>query len=71
MIPELRYELLFFYTRTYLERLQPLSQALLNMIAAGSNVLPLRPVYRVDMVRGKTENNTTINSDKAFADIGR
>ncbi|KAH7724710.1 hypothetical protein AAVH_07851 [Aphelenchoides avenae] len=51
MIPELRYELLFFYTRDDLERLQPLSQSLLDMIVAGSNVLALRPIYRVDMDR--------------------
>ncbi|KAH7696509.1 hypothetical protein AAVH_36418, partial [Aphelenchoides avenae] len=49
MIPELRYELLFYYTRDDLERLQPLSQTLLDMIVAGSNVLPLRPIYCVHM----------------------
>ncbi|KAH7697979.1 hypothetical protein AAVH_34932 [Aphelenchoides avenae] len=49
MLPELRYELLFYYTRDNLERLQPLSRSLLNMIVAGSNVLPLRPIHRVDM----------------------
>ncbi|KAH7701622.1 hypothetical protein AAVH_31242, partial [Aphelenchoides avenae] len=49
MIPELRHELLFFYTRDELERLQPLSQTLLDMIVAGSNVLPLRPICCVDM----------------------
>ncbi|KAH7711972.1 hypothetical protein AAVH_20684 [Aphelenchoides avenae] len=49
MIPELRYELLFFYTRNDLERLQPLSQSLLDMIAKGSKVLPLRPIEYVDM----------------------
>lgn len=51
MLPELRYELLFFYTRDELERLQPLSRSLLKMIVAGSNVLPLRPIGRIDMVR--------------------
>ncbi|KAH7694618.1 hypothetical protein AAVH_38333, partial [Aphelenchoides avenae] len=49
MLPELRYELLFFYTRNELEHLQPLSQSLLGMIVAGANVLPLRPIYCVDM----------------------
>ncbi|KAH7678390.1 hypothetical protein AAVH_41711 [Aphelenchoides avenae] len=51
MLPELRYELLFFYTRDELERLQPLSQSLLDMIVAGSNVLALRPICCVEMGR--------------------
>ncbi|KAH7697822.1 hypothetical protein AAVH_35090 [Aphelenchoides avenae] len=49
MIPELRYELLFFYTRNDLERLQPLSRSLLDMIVKGSKVLPLRPIRYVNM----------------------
>ncbi|KAH7714943.1 hypothetical protein AAVH_17672 [Aphelenchoides avenae] len=49
MIPELRYEILFFYTRDELERLQPLSQTMLDMTVKGSKVLPLRPIDRVEM----------------------
>ncbi|KAH7714944.1 hypothetical protein AAVH_17673 [Aphelenchoides avenae] len=49
MIPELRYELLFFFTRDELEHLQPLSQALLHMIVKGSKVLALRPIDRIVM----------------------
>lgn len=51
MLPDLRHELLFFCTRDELERLQPLSRTLLDMIVAGANVLPLRPISLVDMVR--------------------
>lgn len=53
MIPELRYEILFFYTRDELERLQPLSQTMLDMTVKGSKVLPLRPIDRVEMVSRK------------------
>ncbi|KAH7704032.1 hypothetical protein AAVH_28782 [Aphelenchoides avenae] len=49
MHPVLFNESFSFCSRDVLERLQPLSQMLLDMIAAGSNVLPLRPIQRVDM----------------------
>ncbi|KAH7707804.1 hypothetical protein AAVH_24959 [Aphelenchoides avenae] len=61
MLPELRYELLFFCTRDELEYLQPLSQTLLNMIVAGSKVLPLRPIYCVNM---DCIGQNTDNADK-------
>ncbi|KAH7698832.1 hypothetical protein AAVH_34068, partial [Aphelenchoides avenae] len=46
-IPSSSYVL--FCSRDYLERLQPLSQSLLDMIVAGSNLLPLRHIQRVDL----------------------
>ncbi|KAH7697213.1 hypothetical protein AAVH_35705 [Aphelenchoides avenae] len=49
MHPVLIYESLFFCPRNDLERLQPLSQSLLDMIVKGSKVLPLRPVCIVYM----------------------
>lgn len=48
MQPELRYEL--FYTRDQLERLQPLSRTLFDMIVH-SHALLLRPISIVWMVR--------------------
>ncbi|KAH7704419.1 hypothetical protein AAVH_28395 [Aphelenchoides avenae] len=49
MHPALFYESFFFCPRDDLERLQPLSQTLLDIIVRGSNVLPLRPIYYVNM----------------------
>ncbi|KAH7698833.1 hypothetical protein AAVH_34069 [Aphelenchoides avenae] len=49
MHPVVFYESFFSCPRDDLERLQPLSRSLLNMIVAGSHVLPLRPIHRVDM----------------------
>lgn len=51
ILPELRYELIFFYIRDELKNLQPLSRTLLDMIVADANVLSLRLIGRVDMVR--------------------
>ncbi|KAH7696688.1 hypothetical protein AAVH_36240, partial [Aphelenchoides avenae] len=47
MNPVLLYESFSFCSRDDLERLQPLSQSLLDMIVAGSNALPLRPIDHV------------------------
>ncbi|KAH7708263.1 hypothetical protein AAVH_24484 [Aphelenchoides avenae] len=49
MHPALFYESFFFCPRDDLERLQPLSQTLLDIIVGGSNMLPLRPIYCVSM----------------------
>ncbi|KAH7707802.1 hypothetical protein AAVH_24957 [Aphelenchoides avenae] len=49
MHPILFNESFFFCPRDYLERLQLLSRSLLDMIVAGSNVLPLRSIDRVEM----------------------
>ncbi|KAH7704031.1 hypothetical protein AAVH_28781 [Aphelenchoides avenae] len=49
MHPILFNESFFFCPRDDLERLQLLSQSLLDMIVAGSNVLPLRPIDRIEM----------------------
>lgn len=55
MRPDILYESFFFCPRNELEQLQPLSQSMLNMIDAGSNILPLRPIHLVDMVCGKSK----------------
>lgn len=44
------YESLKFHPRDGLERLQMFSRALRNMVVAGSNLLPLRTIDRVDLV---------------------
>ncbi|KAH7703578.1 hypothetical protein AAVH_29248 [Aphelenchoides avenae] len=49
MHPILIHESLFFCPRDDLERLQPLSQSLLDIVVKGSKVLPLRPIRHVDM----------------------
>lgn len=51
MHPDLFYEALFFCARDDLERLQPVSRALLKMIVHSSKVLALRPIRYVWMVR--------------------
>ncbi|KAH7723046.1 hypothetical protein AAVH_09519 [Aphelenchoides avenae] len=60
MHPVIFNESFSFSTRNDLERLQPLSRLLLNMIIAGSKVLPLRPIDRVDMGRYKTGDKIQI-----------
>ncbi|KAH7711597.1 hypothetical protein AAVH_21064 [Aphelenchoides avenae] len=52
MHPVLFYESFFFCSRNDLERLQPLSKSLRNIIVNGSKALPLRPVDRVFIMDG-------------------
>ncbi|KAH7706809.1 hypothetical protein AAVH_16401 [Aphelenchoides avenae] len=49
MHPVLFYEAFFFFSRDDLERLQPVSRTLRDMIVQNSNVLPLRPIRDVWM----------------------
>lgn len=58
MQPELLFESLFFYKRHELERLQPLSRTLFDMINDGSKVLALRPVHWVRMVRNPLSSSS-------------
>ncbi|KAH7709492.1 hypothetical protein AAVH_23248 [Aphelenchoides avenae] len=50
MHPVLFNESFSFCSRDDLERLQPVSQSLLDIVVAGSNVLPLRPIHCVKML---------------------
>ncbi|KAH7702785.1 hypothetical protein AAVH_30054 [Aphelenchoides avenae] len=61
-------ESFFLCSRDDLERLQPLSQTLLNMIVASSNVLPLRPIHRVDMDSDDSEDSIQIFVAKPVVD---
>ncbi|KAH7695775.1 hypothetical protein AAVH_37163 [Aphelenchoides avenae] len=60
MHPILMYESLFFCPRDDLERLQPLSSSLLDIIVKGSKVLPLRPIGIVCMASKTDKPNDTI-----------
>ncbi|KAH7696510.1 hypothetical protein AAVH_36419 [Aphelenchoides avenae] len=65
MHPVLFNESFYFCPRDDLERLQPLSRSLLDMIVAGSNVLPLRPIHRVDMGYGSEDKIRIFVEDPA------
>lgn len=58
----------FFCPRSDLESVQLVRRSLLDLIAAGSNVLPLRPIYYVYMVRCKLERASFSNE---LSDIAR
>ncbi|KAH7707807.1 hypothetical protein AAVH_24962 [Aphelenchoides avenae] len=65
MHPVLFNESFYFCPRDDLERVQPLSRSLLDMIVAGSNVLPLRPIHRVDMGYGSEDKIRIFVEDPA------
>ncbi|KAH7707614.1 hypothetical protein AAVH_25144 [Aphelenchoides avenae] len=61
-----------FCSRDQLERLQPVSQSLLDIIVAGSNVLPLRPIDRIHMdfreAAGKIQIYVEVDADDIQVD---